>query len=244
MNSIKKTGRMAIYSLLVASLPLLASAAENTGFGRSISVSGEGSASGPPDQAQISAGVQTFAATVAEAANENQASIDRIMAALAEAGIAEKHMQTANYSIWPEQDRDPRDDSQMRVVGYRVSNMINVTVEDVDKVADVLGAVTNAGANSINGVNFSVEDSAALEQRAREAAMADARERAASLAKLADVSLGEVLTISTTSGGGGPLPMMGRGGMEMMAADAVAKPGIAPGQLSVTVQIYVSYAIE
>ncbi len=236
--------QLAVISFLAVCLPNLSNAADNGDSVRNISVTGEGSASGPPDKAEISAGVQTFAATVAEATSENQAAIDKIMAALAEEGIEQKFMQTANYSIWPEQDRDPRDESQLRVTGYRVSNMINITVEDIDKVADVLGAVTAAGANSINGINFSVEDAAKLEQRARQEAMADAKARAGSLAELADVSLGEVLSISTNAGGGGPRPLMARSSMEMMASDAMNKPGIAPGQLSVTVQVYVTYAIE
>lgn len=244
MKTIRHFCQFAVFALVAAGLSPYAAAADNAAYTRSISVSGEGSASGPPDRAQISAGVQTFAASVAEATEENQAAINKIMAALASEGIAEKDMQTANYSIWPEQDRDPRDDSQLRVTGYRVSNMINVTVEDIDKVADVLGAVTTAGANSINGVSFSVEDAAELEQLAREEAMADARKRAASLAALANVSLGQVLSISTVSGGNGPMPLMVQSRMEAFGGDAMNKPGIAPGELSVSVQVYVIYAIE
>jgi uncharacterized protein YggE len=190
---------------------------------RSISVTGQGEASGPPDRAQISAGVQTVATTVAQASKENQAIVDAIMRALAQQGIAEKDIQTSNYSIWPEQQHDPQQTNQVRITGYHVSNVVTVIVEDIDKVGEVLAAVTNAGANSIHGVNFMVEDSAVLEQHARAAAMADARAQAKELAELADVELGEVLTISMSSGGGYPMPMMeARGGY--MMADAAPAP--------------------
>jgi hypothetical protein len=224
-------------------MPAYTAAQSGPADARSISVTGQGEASGPPDQAQISAGVQTRAETVVQAARENQAAIERIMEALKKQNIDQQDIQTANYSIWPEQDHDPRQASQVRITGFRVSNVVNVTVDDIEKVGDVLAAVTNAGANSIHGVQFSVEDSAALEQRAREAAMVDARAKAESLATLAEVELGEVLTISTSAGPGYPVPMMARRGMET-ADMAAAAPGISPGQQSVSVQIHATFAIR
>jgi uncharacterized protein YggE len=242
--SFKTSGRVAALAIVAIGMPAYAGAQGSQVDARSISVTGRGEAWGPPDQAQISAGVQTRAATVVEAAQENQAVIERIMEALEEQGIDEKDIQTANYSIWPEQDHaEPRGPRQMRITGYRVSNVVNVTVDDIEKVGEVLAAVTNAGANSIHGVHFSVEDTAALEQRARGVAMDDARARAASLAELADVELGEVLTISTSTGPGYPIPMMSRRGMEM--ADAAAPvPGISPGEQSVSVEIHVTFALR
>lgn len=71
--------------------------------------------------------------------------------------------------------------------------------------------------------------------------MADARRRAESLARLAGVNLGEVLTISMSTGGGYPVPLMG---MRADMAQAATVPGISVGQSSVTVQVQVSYAIE
>jgi uncharacterized protein len=207
---------------------------------RSISVTGQGEASGAPDQAEVSAGVQILADTVIEASRENQAIIEKIMTALEEQGIPEERIQTSNYSIWAEQDyQEPR---QNRIAGYRVSNVVTVRIDDVGKIGDVLAAVTNAGANSIHGIQFGVKDTAALERTARQAAMADARVRAESLAELAGVQLGEVLSISTSYSGGPPRPMMARS-YEMADAAAPA-PGISPGQQSVSVQIHATFAIR
>lgn len=208
---------------------------------RTISVTGNGEAEGPPDQAQVSAGVQTMAETVAEASQQNQATVERIMQALERQGIDETDIQTSNYSIWPEQRHDGQT-GEVSITGYRVSNMVSVVIDDITKVGEVLAAVTNAGANSVHGVNFGVRDTAALEESARKKAMEDARARAESLAELAGVELGEVQTISMSSGGGGPVPMM-RG--QMMAMDEAAPTvGISPGQLTVSVQLNVTFAIR
>ena len=105
----------------------------------------------------------------------------------------------------------------------------------------MLAAVTEAGANAIYGVNFAVADPAALEAEARALAMQDAANRAASLAELGDVSLGEITVISEVVGT--PIMPYGGGGFAMEQA-ASAAPGISPGQLSYQVQVQVTYGIQ
>jgi uncharacterized protein YggE len=231
-----------LLSITLAALAAPAPAAEPA-VPRSISVTGQGEASGKPDIATLDAGVQTFAGTVIEASRDNQAIVDRIFAALEKQGIAEKDIQTANYSIWPEQDW-PRAETggKPRITGYRVSNTVHVKVRDIEAVGKVLAAVTDAGANSVNGVQFGVENTDALETEARRLAMADARSRAESLAGLAGVELGDVLTISMSESPGYPRPYAAAR-MEMADAGAPV-PGIAPGEQSVTVSLHVTYAIR
>lgn len=208
---------------------------------RNIVVTGQGEAFGAPDMATVHVGVQTQAKTAAEAAEQNQAIVARIMAALEDEGIAEKDLQTADYSIWPEQRHDPQEANETTIIGYRVNNSVRVTVRDIDAVGAVLAAATDAGANSIHGVSFGIDDSAALEAEARKAAMADARQRAEDLAGLAGVTLGEVLQISLGTGGGYPVPMYKSVRMEAM--DASAAPSVSAGELSVNVQLQVTWAI-
>ncbi|MEX2125949.1 MAG: SIMPL domain-containing protein [Woeseia sp.] len=239
MYSVRSARQLAALSAMALSLLACTDQPGAAGETRSVAVTGQGEASGVPDRAEVSAGVQTLAGTVIHATRENQTAIEKIMSALEEQGIPEEKIQTSNYSIWAEQNyQEPR---QIQISGYRVSNVVNVTIDDIAKVGDVLAAVTNAGANSIHGIQFGVKDTAALEQKAREVAMTDARERAEELAKLAGVQLGEVLTISTSYGGGPPQPMMARS-FEM--ADTAPVPGISPGQQSVSVQVHVTFAIR
>lgn len=233
--------RTALLAAVVIGLSGLAAAQDGAGTARSITVTGQGEAAGPPDRATINAGVQTVAKTVIESSQENQAIVERIMQALRQEGIEDTDIQTADYSVWPEQQHDPRGSGEITITGYRVNNTVRITVKDIERLGKVLAAVTNAGANAIHGIGFSVEDTAALEERARAAAMAEARTRAEALAELAGVELGQVLNISMTPGGGYPVPAMG-GRMEMaMAAPA---PGISAGQLSITVQVQVTYDIN
>ena len=207
---------------------------------RGITVVGQGTAYGQPDQANVVVGVESFAATVAEATSQNQTTLDNVMAALTAAGIAAEDIQTTNYSLYAEQiygEKGPEG-----IAGYRVSNQVNVKIRDIALVGDVLAAVTEAGANAIYGVNFSVADPAALEAEARALAMQDAANRAASLAELGDVSLGAVTVISEVIGQ--PVMPLGLGGGGYAMEQAASAPGISPGQLSYQVQVQVTYGIQ
>ena len=203
-----------------------------------ITVVGQGTAYGQPDQATVVVGVETFAATVAEATTQNQTTLDNVMAALTAAGIAAEDIQTTNYSLYAEQTYG--ENGPTGIAGYRVSNQVNVKIRDIALISDVLAAVTEAGANAIYGVNCSVADPAALEAEARALAMQDAANRAASLAELGSVSLGEVVVISEVVGA----PVMPYGGGYAMEQAASAAPGISPGQLSYQVQVQVTYSIQ
>jgi uncharacterized protein YggE len=123
-----------------------------------------------------------------------------------------------------------------------VTNQVNVTIRNINNVGDVLAAVTYAGANSIYGVSFSVDDTAVLEAQAREAAIADARARAQSLADLAGVELGDIQMITEVVGSSS-MPIIARGGFNM-AVEESAAPGISPGQLDFHTQIQVTFAIQ
>jgi uncharacterized protein YggE len=123
--------------------------------------------------------------------------------------------------------------------GYRVSNMLRVTVRDVERAGDVLDAVVEAGANQVWGVTFTVSDESAWQGQARQEAMADARVRAGELAELAGLELGEVLSVSEVIGGMGYRPTtivseygMGGGG------------GLAPGELQMGTQVQVIFAVK
>lgn len=239
--SINSKTLVPLVAVFVAGMTAIAEPAQAAAITRSISVTGQGEASGKPDQAEVSAGVQTFAETVVGASRANQAALARILEALDEQGIAENEIQTANYNIWAEQNYNEQEKG--RITGYRVSNVVNVKIREIGKTGEVLAAATDAGANSINGIHFSVADTDALELRAREAAMADARARAESLASLAGVELGEVLTISTSTAPDYPTPFMSGRTLEMADTGAPV-PGIVPGQQSVSVQIHVTFAIQ
>jgi len=232
---------MALTGLLVgcASSALASAAAEPAD--RTITVIGRGQALGQPDQAQAQVGVEIFAPTVQQTVNDNEATIQAIMEALETQGIAARDIQTANYSLWAEQiygEKGPEG-----IAGYRVSNQVSVTIRDIRKIGDVLAAVVEAGANNIYGVSFSVADLAALEAEARAKAMTNAHDRAAELAELGQLELGEIKLISEVISQP-PVLYPGFGGGGGVVFEAAAAPSISPGQLSYEVQVQVTFGIK
>ncbi len=204
---------------------------------RGITVVGQGEASGAPDVARANLGVEVFAPTVAEATKENNDKMAAVIAKLKDLGIAEKDIQTSGYSINPE--RNVSNGAAGQMTGYRVANMVQVTIRDLSKVGTVLDQVTQAGANNVYGVNFSIDDPAKLQADARAKAIADAQARADDLAKLSGVQRGDVLGISEVIGAS-PMPMAARS--DMAVGDGAAP--VQPGELQVQVQIQVTYAIR
>jgi uncharacterized protein YggE len=206
------------------------------GVARSITVVGEGRITLVPDLAEINIGAEATAETVSEVKARVDRQVAAIVATLQRMGVQEKDIRTTHYSIY--YDRVP---VQVRSgpmpaegdPGYRVSSMMRVTVRDVDRAGDLLDAAVEAGANHVYGMTFTVSDESLWQGQARERAMEDARARAAELARLAGVSLGQVLSVSEVIGG---LPTAMLAGME--------SKHIALGELEMGTQVQVTFAIQ
>jgi len=212
----------------------------DSGTERTITVVGRGRVSLVPDVAKISVGAEVRASSVSEAKDSVDRQMAAITVALAEMGIAEKDIQTAQYSIFYEQEpyqpiaREGGGATESRGV-YRVSSILDVTVRDVEKAGEVLDGVVAAGANQVWGVSFTVSDDQKWQSEARTKAMADARSRASELAGLAGADLGQVLSVSEVIGGGVIAyadRAMGGGG------------GVAPGELEMNTQVQVTFTLE
>lgn len=205
-----------------------------------IAVTGSGTAYGAPDIATAQIGVQTRDADAVKAVSANTAKMTAIIAALKAQGISDKDIQTTNFSVSAQQDVDANGQPKGTMT-FIVENTVNITVRDLTKVGEVLSASVDAGANTIYGVTYSVADQAALEGQARDMAMADAKARAAQLAKDAGTTLDGPITISETMNNG-PEPFFAR-------ASAPAAGGSAPvpvqsGQISVQIQVNVTYQMH
>ena len=204
---------------------------------RTITVVGTGKASLVPDITQVNIGAEARADTVSEAKAEVDRLIVAINAALNEMGIDEKDIQTNHYSIQYGREsihavqEGPIGESQG---GYRVSDMLRVTVRDVETAGDVVDAAVEAGANQMYGVNFTVSDESSWQGEAREKAFADAEDRAAELAGLAGVELGAVQSVSEVIGAW-PASMM---------PQSITGGGFAPGDIELSTRVQVTFAIQ
>jgi uncharacterized protein YggE len=205
-------------------------------------VVGSGTASAEPEVALITLGVELRGDGPADIVDEASQRINRVIAVAQQEEVAKEDIRTAGYSLWVENVYDPERGTPTGEVVYHVSHSVQVTQRDLDKLGDMLAAAVEAGANTISGVSFRVEDPKALVEQARQEALQDAADRAKQMAEGLGVTLGKPIAVMET-GGGYPMPVGygggGGGGMAEMAA-----PSISPGAFSVSVSIQVVYEIR
>jgi uncharacterized protein YggE len=124
---------------------------------------------------------------------------------------------------------------------YRASNMLEVTIRNLDNAGRVLQVATNAGANNVWGLSFEIEDPKVLAAKARVDAMAEAKKNAAELAKLAGVELGAIISISENEGSSAPGPMYQ---MKAAMADGGGDVPVERGEVVVTHQVVLVYSLR
>jgi uncharacterized protein YggE len=208
---------------------------------RTLSVSGTGVANLTPDIAYINVGVHTEKQTAAEAVDENNAQTQKVIQALTDAGVDSKDIRTTNFSIYPMDKYDPQTGQPTGQKSYVADNTVTVTVRELDKLGDLLDTVVQAGANTVNSIQFDVADKDKALAPARDAAVKDANAKAQELATSAGVQLGELVSVSYMDTPVYPV-YDGRGGGG--ASPQAASVPIQPGQLTYTVTVSETYAIK
>lgn len=219
-------------------------------------VAGQGEARGQPDVARATLGVEARAASASEATESVSRSMRQVIDALKAQGVADRDVQTEQVSVYFEQhrplppghgvepsrgDQEPPSPPGLQRGLYRASNTVRVTIRDLDKVSDLLGAATAAGANVQHGLVFELDDPTPLLEQAREKAVGDARRQAEQLAALTGMQLGPVVSISTEPHHGFPRPM--RTGLAMDVAERAAVP-VERGELVVQQQVEMVFALQ
>lgn len=218
---------------ILASTPL---AAEQSGIQPQIAVVGEGVITIAPDMARITVGVTHQAKTAAEAMDVMNADLQSVLDRLKTAGIEDRYMQTSQLRLNQIYEHY---ENKREVAGYEASSDLNVQVHDLPKLGAVLDAVVRDGANEMRGLSFDVTDRAPHLEAAREAAVADALEKATLYADAAELSLGAVLLMSEGGRQAGPRPMM-EASFDGVRSTSVP---IAAGELQVRATINMVWAI-
>ncbi|MCJ7513838.1 MAG: SIMPL domain-containing protein [Anaerolineales bacterium] len=203
-----------------------------------LSVTGTGVVVVPPDIVTLTLGVQTRGAEIGSAVAENNLLAGRVMQALSEAGVAPEDMQTTYFNVYTQPKYDEFGNPTGEQI-YFVDNTLTAVLRDPAKLGDALQQALTAGANSVQGVVYGVDDLTPALDEARRLAIADAQRQAEQMAAAAGVTLGEVYTVSDTTGG--PVPYYeamvgGKGG-------AAAGVPTAPGSLTYQVQVGLSYIL-
>jgi uncharacterized protein YggE len=204
-----------------------------------IVVSGTGRVSVAPDTAVLTLGVDSQAATLADATADAARRMSAVLARVKGLGVADADIATVSYSVDPRTaPPDPaRRDDPPRIVGYHVSNLAQVTVKKLPDAGRILDAAVAAGANAVRGIRFTLADPSKAQAQARAGAVADALAKARELAAAAGVKPGDVLTIREM-GGSPPVPV------RTMAMRMEAGTPVEAGQLDVVVTVELRQAIQ
>jgi uncharacterized protein YggE len=206
---------------------------------RTITVVGEGQVSAPPDIAVIQVGVQVSDPDPRAATGKAAQDMNNLLAALKGEGIAEKDIQTSYYSVYVDRPYGPQ--GPTGEVQYQVSNSVQVTIRDLDRVTGILSVAIDAGANSVNSIEFRLSDPSQLKSNARAKAVENAQATAQELAELNGVAVGEVVSISEVIDRGAYFVSE-----QSYAASGLGGGGAGPisaGDVNVIVQLQITYAI-
>ena len=229
--------------LLVAAIaspvfaPRTALAADDTKPEHTISVSGTGRVVISPDIADLRLGVSVTKPTVKAARAAAAEQMTKVIAALKKLGIADADLQTSGLSLQPVYDYR-NNANPPKLVGYTLSNGVSVTVRDLDKIGDAIDDGLAAGATTLDGVTFRVDDPAKAQEQARKQAMAQAKAIADTLSSGAGVSITGVASISESSG---PMPYPiyydGARAGALAAEDAATPVNVGTNEVIVTVSV-------
>ncbi len=225
---------------------------------RSFSVSGDGKVVAVPDVAQFDFSVTTDGGKdLGSLQTENTKNVNAAIDFVKSSGVDAKDIQTQNYSVSPRYqtyncyqpipaivNSTVQPCPPAEIVGYTVSQDVQVKIRDFSKIGDILGGVVKAGANTVSQLQFTIDDPDVPKSVARAEAIAKAKTKAEEIAKAGGFGLGRLLGISES----GAQPVyysygMGASDMAMKSVPAAA-PTIEPGSQDVTVTVTLNYEIR
>ena len=160
-----------------------------------ITVTSQSSVTSVPDKAEISLGVNTEAASPAEAQAQNTEIVDQIIAACLEQGVDEKNLKTSNYDLFPLYDYD-YDGGEDILRGYRVSTTLLISDQDLAGVGELISVCVANGANFLSNVAYKCSDYDACYSQALAQAVGAAEEKAKVLAAAAGKELSGIASIT------------------------------------------------
>jgi uncharacterized protein YggE len=226
----------ALSLLLVLGLGACSQATLDSRPPRLITVRGTGRVAVKPDTALVRIGAEMRAPALADAAADVARRAAAVVERVKALGVAERDITTVVYSIEPVTAPRRTEDDPTRIVAYRVVNTVQVKIRDLTAVGRILDGALGAGANTISGLQFTVDDPSRVEAEARARAVKEAASTAQQLAAAAGVRLGELVSLNEEAS----RPVMPR--MAMAAAPLSAGP-VESGQVEVAVSVEAQYRI-
>ena len=230
---------IAAAALLTACQPATTYVSSASAPAPQIQVSATGQSFMAPDMASVSAGVVTQGKTAREAMFGNATKMTRVFEELEAAQIEKKNITTSQLSLQPRYNYKNR--QSPTIEGYEARNTVSAKTYDLDNVGAMLDALVKAGVNNINGVQFSVKDPKAAQDKAREDAIKEAKAKAQAMASAAGVKLGKLKSINESRSNYAPQPVAYA--RASLAADSVSTP-ISAGEQSLSITVNMTYEIK
>jgi len=166
--------------------------------------------------------------------------MDRVLAALKRAGVADRDVQTSSINLNPEYRY--QENKSPELVGYSATNQVSIRFRDIRNSGKILDALVAEGANQINGPNLTIDKPEAALDEARNNAIANGRARAELYARALGKRVTRIVSVSESGGSypvPPPMPMM----VERMAAQA-ADTKIAAGEQKLQVSVAMVFELQ
>ena len=208
-------------------------------------VTGQGVVSARPDVALVTMGAVVRRDTANEAFERANTLMNGLNDILRGQGIAERDVTTRQFNLTPEFGRPPDGGGPAPIVAWRATQLLSIKIRDFTRIGPVIDAGARLLGNDaqISGISFTVENTDAVTRQARDAAIANARERASQIAEAAGVRLVRIVSISESSAPP-PTPQQFNVGVAAAApAPARQAPEVAPGEQNLTVTVQITYEI-
>lgn len=219
-----------------------------------IDVAGEGEVLAKPDIGNFSFSVRAEGEDAAVAQERSAEAINAILAYLKDNGVEEKDIKTQYYNLNPKYRYEERicvsigycPPGERVIDGYEVTQSVSVKVRNLDDAGKLISGVGDLGATNISGLNFTIDDTDVLEQEAREAAIADAKEKAERLAADLGMKVGDIVAFYDDHGGYYPEPYMARAVSMDMAyeEEAITVPELPTGENTIRKSVTISFRLK
>jgi uncharacterized protein YggE len=247
-----------IYTKLAGPIPFYVNSVNSTQTDL-FNVDGTGTATAVPDTGIVNLGVTQTSTTVADAQNKTNGIASKIIQDIKKLGIAEKDIKTTNYSVNPNYGTNPKPlpnqpqtmmypiqpptgGSEQQIIGYTVTQNLEIDVTQMDKTNKVVDTATVDGANLVGQVSFSFSDDmkTKLENQARADAIKEAKQKAQDLSNMSGIHLGKLINV-VESNQIRPWPMTYMSAGKSTTGEVQPPTNVTPGENTVSITITLSY---
>ena len=216
---------------------------------RIISFTEQGKVIAKPDIAKVSFSVITQGIEAAAVQTENNQKMQKVIDFVKKQGVADKDVQTTNYSLNPQYDytwcQKSKDDTRYcspKIIGYELTQSVEVKIRDFDKINTIIGGLSDAGANQISNISFSLDEPEDYKNQARIEALKKIEKRAQLLSKETSLRLGKIMSVSES--GIFPSPIYRDLKATVGSTEDLPSAPIETGTQEITVTLTVSYEIK